>query len=186
MSQILIMRHAKVRLDNPWITAKQMGEFIEQYNNAPVEVPYVTENLIQLVDNADIFLVSKLARSQETLYYLKKNPTMRSSLFNEAELPFGNGKIVKLPAMLWTIVFRVMWLFGYSKDCESYKEAKLRAKKATDKLLKYAKNNEKVILIGHGIINKLIAKVLISRGVTLVEQTGHTNLGYSIFEVTFD
>ena len=185
MSQIILMRHAKVKIDIPTIYSRQMKEFIKAYNQAPIELDDVCDELKSIIDSVDIVLSSELSRTKETLKYLGKEAQHSDTIFNEAELSYANGKIVKLPATVWTILFRIMWLFGYSKYSESYKEAKVRAKLAADTLIAYAKADKSVLLVGHGVMNKLISKELTKkRGVALVEQTGNGNLGYTIFQVS--
>jgi len=183
MSQIILLRHAKVKIDIPFIYSNQMKEFIDAYNQAPIEISTVRDELKSLMDSADIVLSSELSRTKETLKYLGKEAEQSDSTFNEAELPYANGTIVKLPATVWAVLFRIMWVFGYSKHSESYKEAKVCAKLSADKLIAYAKADKNVLLVGHGVMNKLISKELIHSGVTLVKKTGNGNLGYTVFQV---
>ena len=183
MSQITLLRHAKVKVAIPAIYSSQMKEFIEAYNQAPIEFDGVSDELKSIIDSADIILSSELSRTKETLKYLGKEAQHSDTIFNEAELPYANGKVVKLPATAWAVLFRVMWIFGYSKQSESYKEAKVRAKLSADKLIAYAKADKSVLLVGHGVMNKLISKELMHSGVTLLEKTGNSNLGYTVFQV---
>ena len=55
----------------------------------------------------------------------------------------------------------VRWLFT---RCESLSNAKGRAKKATELLVKYAQEHTSVVLIGHGFFNMLIAEELQKTG----------------------
>jgi broad specificity phosphatase PhoE len=183
MSQITLLRHTKVKIDTPSIYSSQMKDFIEAYNQAPIEFDDVSDELKSIIDSVDIVLSSELSRTKETLKYLRKEAQHSDTIFNEAELPYANGKIVKLPATTWAVLFRIMWIFGYSKQSESYKEAKVRAKLSADKLIAYAKANKSVLLVGHGVMNKLISKELMASGVTLVKKTGNGNLGYTVFQV---
>jgi len=183
MSQIILLRHAKVKIDISSIYSNQMKEFIEAYNQAPVEFDDVSDALKSIINSVDIILSSELSRTKETLKYLGKEAQHSDTIFNEAELPYANGKVVKLPATAWAVLFRVMWIFGYSKQSESYKEAKVRAKLSADKLIAYAKADKSVLLVGHGVMNKLISKELMHSGVTLLEKTGNGNLGYIVFQV---
>ena len=183
MSQIVLLRHARVKIGIPTIYSSQMKEFIEVYNQAPVEFDDVNDALKSIINSADIVLSSELSRTKETLKYLGKEAQHSDTIFNEAELPYANGKIVKLPATVWAVLFRIMWIFGYSKQSESYKEAKARAKLSADKLIVYAKADKSVLLVGHGVTNKLISKELMYGGVTLVKKTGNGNLGYTVFQV---
>jgi len=180
MHEIILVRHAKVEIDSLAIPSAEMKEFLDEYNHAPVEISKGSDTLDAFIHSADVLLTSELIRSKESLKNLGKEADESAAVFNEAELPYANGKRLKLSGMTWTVIFRVMWLLGYANHSESYKEAKLRAKKATDKLIEHTQNNKKVLLVGHGIMNRLITKELKLRGFTLAEKTGDGNLGYMV------
>jgi broad specificity phosphatase PhoE len=71
---------------------------------------------------------------------------------------------------------------GYSKNSESFNEAKERADDATNELESLANAQNEVLLIGHGIMNKLIAKVLRTRGWSKVRSSGQSYWNYEIYE----
>lgn len=70
---------------------------------------------------------------------------------------------MKLKPSHWTICLRIAWFLGAKRRCESYREAKERARAAADFLINEARENGSVCLIGHGIFNGLIAKELQKR-----------------------
>jgi len=183
MSRIILLRHAKVNIDNPMICSRDMKKFIEAYDHAPIE-PFIVEDEIKaIMADADIVLSSDMCRTKETLTYLGTKVQKCDTVFNEAQLPYADGKIIKLPASWWAAIFRLMWLFGYDRESESYQEAKVQARLSADMLIKYAQNHQTVLLVGHGVMNHLITKVLLQRGVLLVKKTDHSNLAYSILKV---
>jgi len=182
MGRIILVRHAKVNIDNPWIHAGEMKTFIERYDHATIEPPQITEEIHALTESADIELSSKLSRSRETLELFGNRVRDCHAVFNEAGLPYADGKSFKLPAKVWTLIFRLAWLLGYSNHSESYKEAKMRAEVAADLLVSLAADHQTVLLVGHGVMNCLIAKSLKKRGFVLREKTGNKNLAYRIFE----
>jgi len=58
-----------------------------------------------------------------------------------------------------------MWLCGFSRNVESLSLAKQRAVQAADILVTSAEeSNGPVLLMGHEVMNRLIAKELISLG----------------------
>ncbi len=174
---IILARHAKVIIDNNTIPAKDMGNFIRKYNEADIEKVLPLD-----FPKADIYMSSKLKRSIKSIKLLGKKADIIDQSFNEADLPYANLKLIKLPAKIWAIIFRIAWLFGYSNHSESYNDAKKRAILATDILIKHHKNNQTILLIGHGIMNRLILKVLKSRGYILNKKTGSGNWGYTILQ----
>lgn len=60
-------------------------------------------------------------------------------------------------------LLRIAWFLGAKHGCESYREAKERAIAAADFLIKEARENGSVCLVGHGVFNRLIAKELEKR-----------------------
>jgi hypothetical protein len=67
--------------------------------------------------------------------------------------------ILRLSPTLWAAFFRVMWLLGISRNAEPLEVAKHRAFQAARILVAYAKeSNGPVLLMGHGVMNRLIAK----------------------------
>lgn len=104
---------------------------------------------------------SDLERSVQSATRLGlKNIHLSDKLFSETAIPHFNKSYFKMPVLAWLILFRIMWLFGFNKNGESFSQAKSRAKQAAKRLIILAHENEKVILIGHGLMNRLIADYL--------------------------
>jgi len=174
--KIILLRHAKVEYKNSPIYANQMGEWIEQYNSASINTQ-APENL----PNADIYITSQMKRSIDSLALLGKKAKLKSSVFNEAMLPYPNRKLFKLPPTIWTIIFRIAWLFGYSNNAISFKDSKLEAKEGAKILADLAKDAD-VMLVGHGVKNRLIAKELQKLGFKELKNSGSKNWGFIILE----
>jgi len=182
VSQIVLVRHAKVKIENSLIFSKQLKKWIEKYNNAPIKATEITTRLKILVENAEILLASELLRTSDTLKIFNKKPDYTNKIFNEAELPYSNLAIFKMPAMFWVTLFRIAWLFGYSNNSKSYKEEKKRAEICADKLINFTKQHKNILLVGHGVMNRLIIKALQKRGFIIKEKTGDGNLGYTVMK----
>jgi broad specificity phosphatase PhoE len=54
----------------------------------------------------------------------------------------------------------VAWHIGWSQGAESVREARRRAQRAAERLVELAREHGSVMLIGHGQINRLIARAL--------------------------
>ncbi len=160
-----------------------MGEFIKEYNSAPIENADPSSRVKELVESANIVVTSKLSRTVQTLNLFNKKPNLSSKIFNEAQLPYSNRRFIKLPAKVWAPIFRVAWLFGYKSNSESFAEAKRRAELGADMLIGFSKENKTLLLVGHGIMNRLIVKALVKRGAVVKEKTGDANLTYKILEI---
>jgi broad specificity phosphatase PhoE len=174
--KIILLRHAKVEYKNSPIYANQTGEWIEQYNRASIDTT-TPQNL----PNADIYITSEMKRSIDSLALLGKNPRLKNALFNEAMLPYLDKKLFKLPPTIWAVVFRIAWLFVYSKNAISFKDSKLEAKEGAKILADLAKDAD-VMLVGHGVKNRLIAKELQKIGFKETENRGSKNWGFIILE----
>ena len=75
------------------------------------------ERIQNIFDRADILICSELKRSIQTVEIFDKTVFERDAIFNEAELPYANWTLLKLNPKIWLLFFRVLWLFGYSKNC---------------------------------------------------------------------
>lgn len=84
--------------------------------------------------------------------------------------------------MSWAVMFRLLWLAGYSKNSESLDEAKKRALIAASRLDEISRKHGAVLLMGHGVMNRLIAKALGKQGWVNTKKIQSTHWGYGIFE----
>lgn len=102
-------------------------------------------------------------------------------MFGETNIPhFGRGSL-SLPVGVWVVLLRVMWLFGFSKNGESFKQAKKRARLAADKLIALAEVHQDVLLVGHGFFNHFIAKELKKRGWQMSSKPSNGYWEYGVF-----
>lgn len=185
MKKIILIRHGKVDIkDYNNISANQFEKWIFEYNNSDIKSDFSSNDEIKnLLNETDILICSNLKRSIQSIEIFYKIPFETNDIFNEAELPYSNWNLLKLNPKVWLIFFRILWFFGYSQNCESYKKTKQRAKKATERLIELSKQNETVILVGHGIMNKLIQKELILQQWNETKKIQSNNWDYGVFEL---
>ncbi|WP_342429700.1 histidine phosphatase family protein [Neobacillus sp. FSL H8-0543] len=163
--EISLIRHGKSKLtENEKITCIEFKKWVEKYNNNGVfkESSYPAVAL-KKVAASNIVFTSDLQRSVESARLLNPGTKIISDrIFREIELPSNPTKLVgiKLKASIWAVILRVFWFSGYSNECESFSQAKLRASKASQQLIGYADVHKKIVLVGHGFFNMLIAKEL--------------------------
>jgi len=183
--KITLIRHAEVDISkNALAYAFELKEWLNIYNNAEIKEHFVSKDKIsKIFDHSHQIICSELKRSSDSVLLYDKTIDIKDSLFNEADLPYANWGFVKLPLIAWAFLFRFMWLFGYEQNGESLEKAKLRAKEATDLLVKLSEENISVTLLGHGLINRLIAKELLSRGWMAQNKMGSKNWDYGVFEL---
>ncbi|WP_419962420.1 histidine phosphatase family protein [Psychrobacillus sp. BM2] len=167
--EISLIRHGKSQLlENDTITFAEFKKWNEKYDyNGVFEESTYPEITIEKVATAKFVVTSDLKRSIVSASLLNpKTKTISDPLFREIELPANLTILfnIKLKPNNWAVILRLLWFCGYSNKCESFKQAKFRAKKATKLLISYAKEHKSIVLVGHGFFNMLIAKELRNMG----------------------
>ena len=167
--EISLIRHGKSQLtENDKINFAEFKKWVENYDfNGVFEESTYPEVTIQKVATAKVVVTSDLKRSIVSAGLLNpKTKTISDPLFRETELPANPTMLfnIKLKPNNWAVILRLLWFSGYSNDCESFSQAKLRAKKASQQLIYYANEHESIVLVGHGFFNMLIAKELQKMG----------------------
>lgn len=178
--EISIIRHGKSQhTERNKITCSEFRNWMKKYDsNGVYEKESYPSTTLKKVSTANIVITSDLKRAIDSAALLTaKNENISYSLFRETDLPACPPLFarIKLNPTIWAIFLRVLWFSGYSKECESLKEANVRAEKATQKLIEYATKHDSVVLVGHGFFNRLIAKELKDKGWNGKRRTGLTH-----------
>ncbi len=183
--EIILLRHGKPNIPPlKKIKAFSFKNWIELYNSSgicPTSTP--NKNALSIAQKCNAIICSELPRSKESAKALKaKNITLSHHQFNEAGLPSSNWRGLKLSPYTWAVIFRILWLFGYSNNSESFKETKIRAENSAKKLIELAKEHKSILFVGHGIYNKLLAKQLISLGWSGPSNPGSKHWSFGIYK----
>ena len=183
MKQITLIRHAKVLANyDTKITASQMQEWVKHYNKAPIDTTLPSQEIINHIKKANYITSSTLPRAIDSLKLISITPDEISHLFDEANVPDTNIGYIKLRPKNWLVFLRILMLLGMGKDDKSFVKTKQRAKKATQKLIELSNLHEDIAHLGHGGLNYLIAKELLSNGWKRVaKRGGNSNWGYQVF-----
>ena len=165
--QITILRHGMPDLP-VWdkIYSAEIPEWIAAYNTADVrnEVPPPCQKMIDEL-NHQFIICSTLNRSIHSANIIADSPVdLIDDLFSEAELPHIRIPFLRLTPHVWSMIFRVFWFIGISPKAEAVDSFKLRVSLAAEKLIQLAIKHESVLFVGHGIINRFLAKELIAQG----------------------
>ena len=108
---------------------------------------------------------SELRRSLESAEALAPGRLVLSDpLFNEAAAPAAIPWRLALRPDHWDARARIAWLAGWAGDVESFRAATARADRAAERLIGLARTHGSVTLVGHGMLNTLIARALRRRG----------------------
>jgi len=178
--EISLIRHGKsLWTENKPITCQEFRNWVERYDSHGIfeERSYPLETL-EKIAAAKMIITSNLKRSMESAKLLNPNiQTISDTSFRETELPIPSATLwgLKLQASTWAVLLRCLWFIGYSKGCESLREAEKRAEKAAILLVNYAKEHHHVVLVGHGFFNMLIAKELKKMGWNGARRTSSKN-----------
>jgi len=181
---ITLIRHAKVLAkEDERLYASQLPKWIEHYNMAPIDKSLPKDGVIDQIRSSDVVVVSSLSRTHDSLALLGIKPSVIDSVFDEAEVPFGNIPYIKLYPRQWLVVLRLMMLVGIGKGSSSLKASKARASRAAKELILLAKKKQSVALMGHGGMNWLISKELEKLGWVCVEDVDSSrNWGYRVYK----
>lgn len=182
MKQIILMRHGKVDIDyTKKITAKALQQWVCTYDHASlVNTSNPKEDVKTLAHRADVVLTSALRRAKDSAEVLCVEVDEESFLFNEAAIPEANVPLLKLKPKTWLMILRILLLLGIGKRDTSLKASKQQAKGAAKKLLEYSKEHGTVFLVGHGGMNWLIHKVLLTEGWKLSERPSYKHWGITV------
>ncbi len=174
-STIHLFRHGKP--DCPPRRALSCTEYsgwVRAYDAAGVasDPPASLKAWIQTVGVGEVF-ASTLPRSVQSAIALVGTAKVRSlALFNEAAISTASIPL-RMSSSTWTLLGRLMWLSGAASP-ERLLECRARARAATDILMASAVKTE-TLLVGHGWMNRMIAKELRQRG---FDQSATTGSGY--------
>ncbi len=185
MKQIILIRHAKVDIDNiQKISSLSMKNWVKAYDMADIcSESKPTQKTIDVVKNTDVIVTSSLKRAIDSLNSLGADIYESSAIFNEASIPDVHIPFLKFKPKTWLVILRVFLLFGVGKKDASLKASKLQAKEAVKRLLELADAHENVVLVGHGGMNWLIRKVLMKEGWILEPDASSSNWGLTVFKL---
>jgi broad specificity phosphatase PhoE len=158
--QITLMRHGKPRLAaSRWLAPCDMDGWIEQYDEAGIHVDAIPA----ATGVANVVLTSTLPRAIASARALGHTTPRVDAVFREAALSFPQWRFPRLPPSAWAAIFRVAWLCGYTRGADTLAVVRLRARAASAQLIACAADGP-VLLVGHGIMNRLIARELRAAG----------------------
>ncbi len=165
--KIILMRHGRPQCcKEPRLSAAEFGHWIARYDAAGLDPalapPSTTRTLAQ---QCRYTVCSHLPRSTASAQALGvRQIDLQASDFREMELPHAPWSWPRLPAQVWTVIFRLRWLMGYSGGVESFSTARQRAYDAAKRLGELAQRHETVLFVGHGSLNWFIARYLKQAG----------------------
>ncbi len=164
--QIVLARHGRPAWDyRTPIPGHALGEWRRGEDAAPLDTAHRPgAELERLVRTTTCLLASPLRRSVDSAYLLAPGAEpLVDARFREAELPSAFRSSLRLRPEVWAWLARAAWLCGWSPGVESFRSARQRAASAAQLLAKRADRGT-VVLLGHGLMNALIARQLRAEG----------------------
>ena len=165
--EIILIRHGKPQeLPQTTLSPNDFGKWLMKYKKVGIDKKYPPNTTTkQCVKSSKVMISSDLQRSIESAKILGKTKKhIVDKNFREVEMPFSSWVFPKFSPTIWLILNRILWFLGYSKKCESYKNAKSRSIECAQKLQTLAKENQSIVLIGHCFMNRFIGKQLLHAG----------------------
>lgn len=181
--QIMILRHQKVNLEKkPVYSFHEAYSYLHAYDTSTV-VPVDCNPLQVGEDEIDSVYGSDLRRSVETaqLLFDERLPVGQYALFREFRNNPAALPMVTLPINYWRAMGTLRWLLGLEDaGPETFRQARHRTREAAAFLDAKAKDEKKVLLIGHGFFNILLKRYLKQNGWKVIHNGGFKNLGVSV------
>ena len=181
--RITLMRHGEPQIaKGRWIAPVQMGQWIERYNQSLIKEGDVPAECPAAALSASTIVASTTPRACSSARALGDLPFMQEAIFTEAELPFALWSAPWLPPGAWAVIFRMLWLFGYARGADSLTISRRRARAAAERLIALAAEGP-VLLVGHGIMNRLIGKELQALGWLARNKQGSRYWSMGVYEL---
>lgn len=181
--EIILMRHGQPDLVMAGKrSARDMKRWIEAYDLSEVVDQPAPEGSVALAATARVIVASTAPRALTSVRALGLQPVLVDALFCEAQLPHGRWTLPRLSPFTWAFILRVLWLCGFSGKVESAREARMRAGRAAQRLQSLADEGP-VLLLGHGIMNRMIAKQLEAAGWVRQQSSGSSYWGATAYRM---
>ncbi len=143
------------------------------------------EGLLREIGEDAIILSSARKRAIETAGHLGRGREVKhDAMFNEAPLPPPRIGRIPMRPKNWNKWARLLWMMGHSGGEEHVRDAKRRAAKAAEVLVKTAEESggRDVVLAAHGWFNRMLRPQLRKRGWANVHDGGDKYWSYRIYQ----
>jgi broad specificity phosphatase PhoE len=157
--QIFLIRHARPKVETKgYFNAAAATQYISDYDAAQVEefvlqhesIPYKEINAVYCSTLVRSQLTAKAIFGEQVLLQVDHN-------FREFERKIFSLPLLRLPIRLWLVAARILWFLGLNnKGIETFKEAKVRARRCAEILQQDAYENTTTVLVAHGLLNNFI------------------------------
>ncbi len=176
---IILFRHAKPVIDygscNYSGAIDKLNDYNSTFNLNCDQLDSLRDELktIVLQNNPVLVYSSALPRSIKTAEYIF-NPlgvsVNNNSIFSEFDLDIFKIPKVKMTVLAWFCISRIAWLFGIKNQAKSFLHEIKRSKMAAKILERHYHKNTTVILVGHSLMNRFIARYFKKSGLHVTKR----------------
>ncbi len=168
------------------LSPRCLGKVVDEYESTGLNLGKTPPGeSMKMASDCKVVISSDLPRALDSIQMLGVEKKASSDpCFRESSLPYLNWEKPHFSVFTWCIIFRIAWLFGFATNGEPIKLAKQRANIGFAKLHDLAHSNDSVLLLGHGIMNRLVAKEMKAQGWVKKETTGEGYWSYTVFKLT--
>jgi broad specificity phosphatase PhoE len=189
MEKVILIRHSMPIAHNNYrlyrfFNGQGIVQFVKDWNDSGVVASFpVSKQLQDEIKGTDHFICSTLKRTIDSFSQIGVENPDKLALFNEAELPVLAHYKILLPFVVWGILLRILWRFGILHSSESYKNFKKRMIHACDYINNEQENCKNIALMGHGLVNRELRKLLTKRGFVCVRKFKvNSYFGFAVLE----
>jgi len=144
---------------------------MELYASSRVEVA-PSDKLQFLSSSLNVCVSSNMVRAKDSAELLGFKRCVAMALFNESELPHPKRLFVPLPWSLFLVIYRLFWFAGCKLNCAGKRQDRDRARAGCQTLIDLAFEHHSVLLVGHGIMNRLLCAELKKLGWSIEQKSG--------------
>jgi len=144
------------------VNAPGFNQWLREFDASGID-PWAppTEDCRQLACGCKAVVTSPLERAHDSARLLfPDRSVLVEPRLRECGLPSPPLPFVRLSPKTWVALCRTLWFMGYCKGTESVSDARARAIKGAEILVRIAAHNDSVAFVGHGMINAFIAREL--------------------------
>jgi broad specificity phosphatase PhoE len=188
--RIIVVRHGRPQVipkEAPPMGWRDYKAWWDKYELSSLkEGQCCPETLLKEVGQDAIILSSARPRAIQTAGHLGRGrpPARHDAMFNEAPLPPPRIGLIPMKPKNWNKWARLLWMMGHSGGEENVGDAKRRAAKAAEELIRTAEENpgRDVVLAAHGWFNRMLRPQLKKRGWANVHDGGDKYWSFRIYQ----
>ncbi|MES5942910.1 MULTISPECIES: histidine phosphatase family protein [unclassified Bacillus cereus group] len=166
--KISFIPHGRLDRTIERMTVTSFHEWMKGYDlHAITEKVPIPMETMEAIEAAKLIVTSdQRCAIQSAAELMNSLSFMQNSLFREAEIStnFYAPTWLKCKPNVWMFIGRTLWILGYHKGVESYKEVRERARQAAYLLHRYALVHGSIALVGHNYINAMVGAELRAMG----------------------